>query len=492
MLSIRKNLYKNYLIKKHNIKYFASGKVKKIDPNLKEFDFVAVGGIVSGSVIKYLQHIDFKGTMAGFNPNLSFYNQQHYEYIISGHMKGFKYSANSFGDTFDSDISAYYSSRIVDIKPEKNELIDNNGATYKYKSLLLDVGLDQKPQNMPFLKKFINDNSYAESRVFVHAPSDQFQIERNRRIFQMHKDNDFIVYLPEFPSRREAYDAWYLSLDHYFNYGIQSGTFTRNMKVRIITPNKVLFRYPFANEIIMEECSQRTTIETHFGYKLKDIEIVNKSYNSIARYATFVCTDTGKEMRLQFGSILVTPQNEKRELFKNNDIANENGEVTVNPYTLQHTKYSNIFAIGDATNVNTTKSLYATLNQSTVVRNSISDYLNGNEFKAIYKGYSAFFVNHTIDRQWVFSHYYNWNPALLNFYVPRVFGLFMYCLRPSFEKQYFQKLFQKKGNFSYPFVMKNKYFRPLDENKYLQKNNIKKEDILIHQSSYEPPMLSHN
>lgn len=56
---------------------------------------------------------------------------------------------------------------------------------------------------MPFLKDLIADE-YAKTRVFVHDTGNNYQVTRNARIFQMHKDNDFIVYLPELPSRREG------------------------------------------------------------------------------------------------------------------------------------------------------------------------------------------------------------------------------------------------------------------------------------------------
>lgn len=62
-------------------------------------------------------------------------------------------------------------------------------------------------------------------------------VERNLRMFYMHKDGDFIIYLPEHPNRREAYDHWYLALDSYLTRGLMSGTHSRGMKIRIITPN---------------------------------------------------------------------------------------------------------------------------------------------------------------------------------------------------------------------------------------------------------------
>jgi hypothetical protein len=476
---------KGKVLTKVSKKHFA--KVHKIDYNLKEFDVIAVGGLNVGTVLKYLQHTDFHGTMAGFNHRTKFFHEHNYDQVHTSQMVSYKYTASGFSSLYNTEQSVFHASTIVDIKPELNQIVDDKGITYGYKSLILNTGLDQHPKNMPFLEKFINDDIYAPSRVFVQAPSDEFHIERNRRIYQMHKDSDFIVYLPEFPSRREAYDAWYLGLDTYFTWGIQGGTFPRGMKVRVITPNDVLFKFPFANEVVNEEISQRTSIETHFGWKLTDVEIIEKP-NAKLRYATFINKHTKEEMRLQFGTLLVTPENKKRQLFENNDVANEAGEVTVNPYTLQHTKYPNIFSFGDGCDAPTTKGLYASLNQSAVLRNNLHDYLFGHEFKAIYKGYTSFAVNHSLDRQWIFSHYYNYVPALMNFWAPRFIGLFVYCLKSSLERQFFNKVFQNKPNYSYPYLSKNKYFRPLDENTYLKKNNIKREDIFIHNN--KPPHLS--
>lgn len=453
---------------------------KKIDYSKKDLDIIFIGGIHAASTIKYLQYTGFHGDMAGFCARTRFYNEHLYEYLVHGNMKAFKYNGSTFASNFDNDASIFSGNRIVDIKPEENKVVDDHGHIYSYKALVLNTGLDQSVATMPFVHQHVQDGEFGESRVFVHNPSDPDHIDRNRRIFSMHKDHDCIVYLPEYPSRREAYDAWYLGLDTYLSWGVQSAAHHEKMKVRVITPNKNLFKFPFANEVVMDECSQRQMIETHFGWKLTNVEVIQAGVNSVKRYATFTCSETGKEMRLQFGTLVLTPENKKRKLYESNDITDKYGQVTVNPYTLQHTKYANIFALGDCTNVDTTKSFYATLNQNNVLRTNVSDFVNGRELKGIYEGYSSFAVNHCIDRQWIFSHYYNYVPSFGNFWVPRFLGLFVYCFKNSIEKQYFAKVFQTKPNYGWPYLVKDKYFRPINENKYLKKNNIKREEILIH------------
>jgi len=464
---------------------------KAIDPNLKDLDIAFVGSNHVANVLKYMQHTNFKGTMAGFNPATNYYNQHHYEYLIHGNMQSYKYLATSFQGNFDSGAALYIPQRIVDINPSENKLTDNRGQTFTYKALVLSTGLNQKPENDEFINKYVQDGLFGESRVFVHKNSDMENNDRNKRIFSMHKDGDFLLYLPEYPNGREAYDAWYLGLDTYFSWGLQAQTIPQGMKIRVITPNENLFRYPFANEVVMDEIQDRSLIETHFGWKMTDVEVSPKGPNAVSRHATFKNVNTGEEMRLRFGTLLTTPSNKKRECFNSNDLTDHHGQVTVNPYTMQHTKYPNVFAFGDCVDVNTTKSFYATLNQGVILRNNLTDYLAGNEFKAVYEGYSSFAVNHSIDRQWIFSHYFNNVPSFGNFYVPRFLGLFAYKFKNTLEKFYFSKIFQNKMNYGWPFLMKNKYFRPLNENKFVQKNNIKREEIMIH--SGKAPILSfHN
>ena len=162
--------------------------------------------------------------------------------------------------------------------------------------------------------------------------------------------------------------------------------------------------------------------------------------------------------------------------------------MTVNPYTLQHTKYQNIFGCGDCTDVPTTKGLYSALNQSVVARNNLWSYLHGENMNAIYEGYSSFRVHHSMDRVWIFKHNYNYVPTPFNFYVPRFLGFLAYKLLNTLERNYLSKVFQQKENFGYPYLQKDRYFRPVNENKFLKKNKITLDQLYPHK--YEKPTLS--
>ena len=149
--------------------------------------------------------------MAAFSSRSKYYHEHLYEYLIGTNMKDYKYLSMPVSSNFSNSESRCFRERVTQINPEKNELVTEKGDIIKYKSLMLNtgyflkliIGLDQKVANMPYLKDLVKEE-YAKTRVFVHDTGNSAMFTRNFRIFQMHKDGDFIVYLPKMPSRREG------------------------------------------------------------------------------------------------------------------------------------------------------------------------------------------------------------------------------------------------------------------------------------------------
>ena len=62
-------------------------------------------------------------------------------------------------------------------------------------------------------------------------------------------------------------------------------------------------------------------IEVHMGWKLTNVTVDHKLHGS-DRFAYFTDKD-GKEMRLRFGSLALTPDNKKRPIYEGNDLTDE-------------------------------------------------------------------------------------------------------------------------------------------------------------------------
>jgi sulfide:quinone oxidoreductase len=95
--------------------------------------------------------------------------------------------------------------------------------------------------------------------------------------------------------------------------------------------------------------------------------------------------ETVERLYNHFYSLLPTTTHSN---LKDAGLADSTGYLDVDPYTLQHKKYRNIFGLGDVINVPTTKSFYGGLNQVAVVRNNVERKLNGLSLNAKYDGYA--------------------------------------------------------------------------------------------------------
>ena len=73
----------------------------------------------------------------------------------------------------------------------------------------------------------------------------------------------------------------------------------------------------------------------------------------------------------------VSPPMGPLPVIKDSPIADANGWVDVNKWTLQHTHYPNVFAIGDCSNVPTSKTAAAVAGQSCVLLDNLHRVIKG-------------------------------------------------------------------------------------------------------------------
>ena len=77
------------------------------------------------------------------------------------------------------------------------------------------------------------------------------------------------------------------------------------------------------------------------------------------------------------------------DFIKQSKIADPNGFVDVNKETMQHKKYSNIFALGDCSNIPTSKTAAAVAAQSNILYTNLKNVMNGKPTNPAYDGYTS-------------------------------------------------------------------------------------------------------
>jgi len=102
--------------------------------------------------------------------------------------------------------------------------------------------------------------------------------------------------------------------------------------------------------------------------------------------------------------------------------------IDVNPYTLQHERFENVFAFGDAIRGNITRTQNTAQAQNPVVKHNLKQFMAGKECNAIYDGYSYYPLYLSPSHATPMSHLHDFEPAPKNHWAPG-YGLFgkYYC-----------------------------------------------------------------
>jgi hypothetical protein len=138
-----------------------------------------------------------------------------------------------------------------------------------------------------------------------------------------------ICYSPKFPYKGEGTDFYALYYEHFLRQDILQGRSAKNAKIQFWTPNKEIYKFPYANEVALEECRKRG-IDVYFGWEMTSVRTDEHG----SKIATFRCTETGQTIEKDFFSAVINPPSKPHQELLDSGIANAEGVVDVNPYTL--------------------------------------------------------------------------------------------------------------------------------------------------------------
>lgn len=109
------------------------------------------------------------------------------------------------------------------------------------------------------------------------------------------------------------------------------------------------------------------------------------------RVATFErVTDNGTtQVQRSFDMLHVVPPQVAPDVVKNSPLAGADGFVSVDPATLRHTTFADVFSLGDVAGTSNAKTAAAVRKQAPVVAVNVLAALDGKAPVAIYDGYGA-------------------------------------------------------------------------------------------------------
>lgn len=105
--------------------------------------------------------------------------------------------------------------------------------------------------------------------------------------------------------------------------------------------------------------------------------------------AVFKHLDTNEETVVHYDLIHVTPPQGSPDFIKRSPLANADGWVDVDKFTLQHVRYPNVFSLGDASSLPTSKTGAAIRKQAPVLVKNLIAAIQSGPLIGSYNGYTA-------------------------------------------------------------------------------------------------------
>ncbi|XP_057315080.1 sulfide:quinone oxidoreductase, mitochondrial-like [Hydractinia symbiolongicarpus] len=265
--------------------------------------------------------------------------------------------------------------KVSNINADENFIVTESGHKVTYDFLVVALGLQLDFQRIPGLVEAL-DTDHVASNYSINTVGGTY----NK--LQKFAGGNALFTVPATPVKclGAPQKIMYLAEEIFTKNGIRDNT-----NVIFKTPGGVLFAVEKYRNSLLKICKDRNIKIDLFRHLI--------SIDPINRKAVFEHVDDEntpkKTETVDYNFMHVTPPMGPVDVLKSSSIVDATGFVDVHPETLQHVKYSNIFSIGDSSNLPVSKTAAAVASQSGVLRKNMMSALSGKELTAKYNGYTS-------------------------------------------------------------------------------------------------------
>jgi len=265
-------------------------------------------------------------------------------------------------------------SKVVAFEPDNSLVTITSGEKISYKTLVVAAGLKLDWEAVEGLEESLGSNGVTSNYRYDLAPY-------TWELVQKMSGKNAIFTQPPMPIKCAGapQKAMYLSCDEWLRKGI-----LKNLKVSFCNAGPVLFGCAAYVPGLMEYIN-KYSIDLDFGHNL--IKVDGK-----AQKAWFKVAKEGSEPEVierSFDMLHVCPPQCAPDFIKSSPLANAGGWVDVDPATLQHTKFKNIFSLGDVCSTANAKTVAAARKQAPIVAQNVISVLNESAPNIQYDGYGS-------------------------------------------------------------------------------------------------------
>ena len=199
--------------------------------------------------------------------DMQFIIPQAYFNVTHGHKKFLNLESASTVNMVDP-WSTINNTTVEKLLPEKNCVKLADGKELTYKALVLAPGFDTSVDKIPGLKEM--DEGSEDNNTFVHCIDSRERVERNFYNGYFSRGGDLVTYSPALPYKGEGTDFYSLYYESFLRQDKMLDLNPQGSRVVYISPNKTIVPFPYANEVIMDECAKRGIV-LHLGWEMTSI-----------------------------------------------------------------------------------------------------------------------------------------------------------------------------------------------------------------------------
>jgi sulfide:quinone oxidoreductase len=260
-------------------------------------------------------------------------------------------------------------SAIDKIVGDDNKVLLENGQVLNYDFLIVATGTQTRPSETEGLK----------DKLWYKDIFDFYTIEGALALQKKFKDfegGDLVMCIPELPYKCPVAPLEFVFLaDAYFTKkGIRD-----KVNIKFVTLMSGVFTKPVATKVlgsIMEE----KNIEVIPDFYLSHVDNDNKK---IVSY---------DDREVPFDVLTIVPVNMGSDMIERSGIGDDMNYVKTNKFTLQSDQFENIFAIGDATNLPTSKAGSVAHFAAEILMENLMSAIEGRELTAKFDGHANCYI----------------------------------------------------------------------------------------------------
>lgn len=271
----------------------------------------------------------------------------------------------------------FYNKNVASIQPGENSLSLGDGDKINYEQLILAPGVKVDYGSVKGLSEAMADTEAPVASIYNYDYCDKAfrNIQRLQGGHAIFTQPAGVVKCAGAPQK-----IMWLALDYWKNARLYK--YSQNdsaISIAFATGLPSMFGVP-KYSAKLNELREERGVEGLFEHNIVSVD---------GNYATFERPGGKEQVKRRFDFLHVAPKNVPYAWIKESGLGNEAGFVNIDQHTLRHTKYNNVWSLGDASSLPTSKTVAAITSQAPVLTQNLLLGLEGKEPVSEYDGYTS-------------------------------------------------------------------------------------------------------